>query len=69
MNVKQIVKNGIVVCPQCGEAIPKKIVMRKYRKASPMVKLECQSGEMNKNALPTGANAPARKRCGRTLKK
>lgn len=68
IGVRQAVKNALITCPQCGEDLPQKELMRIYRDAGLRVFcMECLCGEKYVIIPPSGEFEFKCNKCGREL--
>lgn len=72
LQVRQVVKNDITLCPACERLLPKKVIMQCYynrrRARTRTMRLACsQCGKKSKVPFPTGAGKWVCPKCGARL--
>ncbi len=63
----RLIKNGLAVCPDCGEKIPCKRVQKSRRRNARIFKLHCFCGKRYRIPLPSGSFQFHCRSCGRGL--
>lgn len=70
LQVKQLVKNDVIVCPKCNAPLPKKEVLHCYHRRKEKLKnftLICSCGRKSKFPFPTVAVRYECPHCGKRL--
>lgn len=69
ISVRGIVKNCLTVCPECGDVLPHKTIMRMYRKEATerQFRLYCLCGATYRITPPSGKFEFSCPKCGRWL--